>query len=65
MGLSRELEEGEVIDSIEIEGADPAQMSFMVPEDAQSGDTIHMIIEVQDNGSHTLKYYQRVIITVS
>lgn len=26
--------------------------------------TIHMIIEVQDNGKHNLKHYQRVIITV-
>ncbi|WRK52341.1 hypothetical protein SD457_18315 [Coprobacillaceae bacterium CR2/5/TPMF4] len=39
-------------------------MSFVVPEDAKSGDTIHMVVEVQDDGAHQLKHYQRVIITV-
>ena len=34
-----------------------------MPEDARPGDTIHMVVEVQDNGAHTLKHYQRVIIT--
>jgi hypothetical protein len=33
--------------------------------DAKSGDTIHMIVEVQDDGAHTLKHYQRVVITVA
>ena len=62
--LTRDLAEGELTDTIAITGADQAQMSFTVPEDAKSGDTIHMIAEVQDNGAHTLKHYQRVVITV-
>ena len=62
--LTRDLAEGEPTDTIEIIGADQAQMSFTVPEDARSGDTIHMIAEVQDDGTHTLKHYQRVVITV-
>ena len=62
--LTRDLSDGEVTDSIAITGADQAQMSFNVPEDANPGDTIHMIVEVQDDGAHTLKHYQRVIITV-
>ena len=41
-----------------------AKISFVVPEDAKSGDTIHMVVEVQDDGAHQLKHYQRVIITV-
>ncbi|MBQ7682674.1 MAG: hypothetical protein IJT31_10780, partial [Oscillibacter sp.] len=62
--LTRDLADGEPTDTIEITGANQAQMSFTVPEDAQSGDTIHMVAEVQDDGAHTLKHYQRVIITV-
>ena len=62
--LTRDVAEGEPLDTIAITGADEAQMSFTVPEDAKPGDTIHMIAEVQDDGAHTLKHYQRVIITV-
>lgn len=64
MNLKRSLEDEEVTDSIEIQNADQSTMSFWVPEDAGAGDTIHMIAEVQDDGPHTLKRYQRVIITV-
>ena len=60
---TRSLADGETVDSIVIENADQPQMSFTMPEDARPGDTIHMIVEVQDNGAHTLKHYQRVIIT--
>lgn len=35
-----------------------------MPEDAKSGDTIHIVVEAKDNGKINLKYYQRVIITV-
>ena len=30
----------------------------------EKGDTIHVVVEVQDNGKHQLKHCQRVIITV-
>ena len=33
-------------------------------KDAENGDTIHVVVEVQDNGKHQLKHCQRVIITV-
>ena len=62
--VTRELDDNEVVDSITINNADTNKMSFVVPADAKAGDTIHMIIEVQDNGNHTLKAYQRVIVTV-
>ena len=45
-------------------GADTDTVKFRVPTDAKSGDTIHMIAEVKDDGTHNLKHYQRVIITV-
>jgi hypothetical protein len=40
-------------------------MSFAVPADAAAGQTIHLILEVADDGSPRLKHYQRVIITVT
>ncbi|MBR2810968.1 MAG: DUF1593 domain-containing protein, partial [Solobacterium sp.] len=60
----RQVGEDEILNAIEIINPDEAEMSFTVPEDAKAGDTIHMIVEVKDDGSHTLKHYQRVIITV-
>jgi hypothetical protein len=38
--------------------------SFRVPEDAKSGQTIHIILEATDNGTPRLTRYQRVIVTV-
>jgi hypothetical protein len=64
LNITRDTIEDEVIDSIALTGSDTEQVSFEVPEDAQSGDTIHIILEVQDNGAHNLKHYQRVIVTV-
>lgn len=62
--IKRTPGEEENINSIEIENSNSNQMSFVIPEDAKKGDTIHMIVEVQDDGNHKLKHYQRVIITV-
>lgn len=64
LDLEREPEKDETIDGIELEGADQAEMSFTVPEDARSGDTIHMIAEVRDDSQYNLVRYQRVVITV-
>ena len=38
--------------------------SFVVPDDAKKGETIHVICEVTDNGVPALTRYARVIITV-
>lgn len=62
--VKRELGKDEKTDTILINNAESSQMSFTVPEDAKPGDTIHMVVEVQDDGNHALKIYQRVIITV-
>lgn len=60
----RKLGDGEQTNTIEITNPDQAEMSFTVPSDAKSGDTIHMVVDVTDDGAHTLKHHQRVIITV-
>jgi hypothetical protein len=38
--------------------------TFTVPQDANSGDTIHIIAEAKDSGSPNLTSWQRVVITV-
>ncbi|GAA2375453.1 DUF1593 domain-containing protein [Dactylosporangium salmoneum] len=50
--------------TVALSGADTATTSFTVPADAKPGDTIHLILEVTDNGIPALKHYQRVIVTV-
>lgn len=64
LGWVRTLEKGEVVDPVELENADTTTVSFTIPKDTKSGDTFHIILEVQDDGSHTLKAYQRVVVTV-
>jgi hypothetical protein len=36
-----------------------------VPKDAQVGSTIHLILEVQDDGTPSMTSYQRVVVTVA
>ncbi|MBR0281024.1 MAG: hypothetical protein IJQ81_05440, partial [Oscillibacter sp.] len=43
---------------------DPAKVTVTVPDDAASGDTIHVVLSVSDNGEHSLTAYQRAVITV-
>ena len=64
LGWTRQLDQSEVVDAVELSGADTEKMNFTIPEDAKSGDTFHIILEVQDDGDIPLKAYQRVIITV-
>ena len=45
-------------------GVDTNQISFQIPEDAKSGDTFHIILEVSNQSEFPLKTYKRVIITV-
>lgn len=44
--------------------ADGPEATITVPEDAGSGDTIHIICEVSDNGTPSLTRYQRIVITI-
>lgn len=64
ISYSRELLPNEKLDTIKLSGANSNKVSFTVPKDAKAGDTIHIILEVQDSGKHNLKSYQRVIVTV-
>ena len=43
---------------------DGTEASFTVPEDAKSGDTVHVILECVDGGGTNPIAYQRVIVTV-
>lgn len=56
--------DGDQDGTISITGADTDTISFVIPEDAKEGDTIHMIIQVKDNRENYMTHYQRVIITV-
>ena len=37
---------------------------IIIPQTANSGDTIHIVVEAEDNGTPSLTRYQRVILTV-
>jgi|SRR6185503_12211358 len=50
--------------TISIPDAGTAQVKVLVPKDAVAGQTIHIVLEVTDNGSPSLTAYQRIIITV-
>jgi hypothetical protein len=50
--------------AVNIAQADAPNASFVAPRDAVSGDTVHIICEVTDNGSPALTRYQRVIVTI-
>ena len=50
--------------TIEISNAEQQNASFTVPEDASSGETIHIICEVTDDGTPPLTRYQRVIVEI-
>jgi hypothetical protein len=46
--------------------SDPAALatSFRVPDDAQAGQTVHIILEATDNGAPPLTRYQRVVVRI-
>jgi hypothetical protein len=62
--ITRDLAQDEIVDNIALYGSDTDEVSFIVPKGAKSGETIHVIAEVKDDGKFNLKRYQRVIITV-
>lgn len=49
---------------VKIKNTTSDKIDFVVPDDAKSGETIHLILEANDNGSPSLTSYQRVIITI-
>ncbi|MEZ0542047.1 DUF1593 domain-containing protein [Fibrella arboris] len=50
---------------VEFKQADQAKTSFKVPGNAVAGQTIHLILEVTDQGTPALTRYQRVIATIA
>ncbi len=55
---------GTYSDSVDIVAPTSKKASLVVPKNTQSGETIHIICEVTDNGTPTLTRYRRVVITV-
>lgn len=56
-------EAGSISSIPEITGADQAQASFTMPE-GRPGETLHVILEVSDNGRHPLVSYRRLVVQV-
>jgi hypothetical protein len=57
-------EPGTYQNSINIEKNDEAVVEFRVPADAQTADSIHIVLEVCDNGTPRLTSYRRVVVIV-
>lgn len=57
-------EAGSYRGKVAIKGADKADASFTIPKDVREGNTIHIILEVTDNGVPALTRYRRVIAKV-
>jgi hypothetical protein len=51
--------------AVAIQDADQPEASFVVPDDAGTGETVHIICEVTDSGDPPLTRYRRVIVEVS
>jgi len=49
---------------VAVEDAASAVAYVTIPEDAKSGDTIHMVCETEDSGTPSLTRYARVVITI-
>jgi len=49
---------------VHIDDADEAKATFIMPDDASDGETIHVICEVIDDGLPSLARYSRVIVEV-
>ncbi|MFJ8795150.1 hypothetical protein [Streptomyces sp. NPDC102462] len=57
-------EAGTYAGDVTVAGADSLSASVRIPRDARAGDTIHVILEVTDDGEFPITRYQRVVITV-
>ena len=49
---------------VSITNENQSTASFKVPLNAKKGQTLHIICEVSDDGTPSLKHYQRVVVTV-
>ena len=55
---------GTANESILLENPNTDTVTIHLPVDMKSGDTIHIIAEVEDHGTPVVKRYQRIILTV-
>ena len=51
-------------DDLAVDSQATAQTTFTIPEDAKTGDTIHLVLQAIDHGTPSLTKYRRTIITV-
>ena len=51
--------------AVEIDSATQKQLQIQVPDDAEVGQTIHLILEVSDDGDPSLTRFQRVVIQIN
>ncbi|PSL01729.1 DUF1593 domain-containing protein [Cecembia rubra] len=58
------LEPGTLKAFVQIQNAEKPKASFIIPDESKIGDTIHIILEVEDDGYPSLTRYQRVVVTV-
>ncbi len=58
------LEVGTFPAMVQITDKNASDASFVIPEDANVGDKIHMLLEVTDKGQPALTRYQRVVVEV-
>lgn len=60
----RQYQVGSLKQSIEIVDAHSATPTLQIPASARSGDSIHIVLTVEDDGQPTLTKYHRTVITV-
>ena len=51
-------------DFLKVQDADQQDVSFIVPVDGDTGDSIHIVCEVTDTGTPALTRYQRVVVEI-
>ncbi|NCI48198.1 DUF1593 domain-containing protein [Sediminibacterium soli] len=57
-------EAGTCSEKVSIQNPGKATATFTVPANARKDETIHLVLEVTDNGSPALTRYRRVVVTV-
>lgn len=60
----RQFKVGTYKGDVIVDSPDKARTTFTIPEDAKSGDTIHLVLKVTDDGEYGLVRYLRTVVTV-
>jgi len=61
---SQYAEAGTYAGRVALSGIEGSEVTLTVPSDGTAGQTVHLILEVQDDAAMPLKRYQRVIVTI-